>query len=101
MLDGYGFHTITWNWVDQRFSQVMVASPADAEGRGILLKVKRDGSSPNLTGVVAYLLWKHRVTGKRGTVVFDDASASTGVFAVYYPAAMCGGRGLPDHALTG
>lgn len=35
MLDGYGLHQLTWDTCDERFGDVLVASPADAGGRGI------------------------------------------------------------------
>lgn len=34
MLDGYGLHQLTWDTCDERFGDVLVASPADARGRG-------------------------------------------------------------------
>ncbi|MDO4404498.1 MAG: hypothetical protein Q4C09_05615 [Atopobiaceae bacterium] len=37
MLDGYGLHSIVWNRVDERFEEVLVASSADAVGRGMRL----------------------------------------------------------------
>ena len=96
MLEGFGLHALTWNLVDQVVSDVFVASPMDAEGRGIALTVRANGSGVDLTGAVAYLVWQHRVTGKRGTEPFLEADASEGQFYVYYPAAMCEAAGVVD-----
>ena len=66
MLDGYGLHQLTWDTCDERFGDVLVASPADAQGRGISLAVRQNGAAANLTGAEIYLVWRHKVTGERG-----------------------------------
>ena len=93
MLDGYGLHEIVWNMADQVVSGDLVASPCDARGRGIALEVRQDGAAADLTDASVYLVWRHRMTGKRGTEPFEAIDASAGTFEVYYPAAMqeCGG----------
>ena len=88
MLDGYGLHQLTWDTCDERFGDVLVASPADAEGRGISLAVRQNGAAANLTGATMYLVWRHKVTGERGTEPFTAVNAAGGTFSVYYPAAM-------------
>ena len=40
MLDGYGLHTIIWDSADERLGDFLVASPADAMGRGLELHVR-------------------------------------------------------------
>ncbi|ACV22419.1 Uncharacterised protein [Slackia heliotrinireducens] len=40
MLDNYGLHELVWNVADQTISDILVASPMDAEGRGIALSVR-------------------------------------------------------------
>ena len=35
MLDGYGIHTMIWDSADERLGDCLVASPADATGRGL------------------------------------------------------------------
>ncbi len=67
---------------------MLVASPADAGGRGISLSVRQDGTAANLTGATVYFVWKHKVTGERGTEPFTVVDASAGTFEVYYPAVM-------------
>ncbi len=96
MLDGYGLHDIVWNRVDERFEEALVASAADAVGRGISLMVRQGGAAADLTGTVAYLVRRHRVSGKRGTVAFEEVDASVGTFVVYYPDPMCGTSGAVD-----
>ena len=93
MLDGYGLHKLVWDACDERFGDVLVASPADAGGRGISLAVREGGSTADLTGATVYFVWKHKVTGERGTEPFSAVDASAGTFEVYYPAAMQGAEG--------
>ena len=88
MLDGYGLQQLTWDTCDERFGDVLVASPADAQGRGISLAVRQNGAAANLTGAMVYLVWRHKVTGERGTEPFTTVNAAGGTFSVYYPAAM-------------
>ena len=88
MLDGYGLHRLVWDTCDERFGDVLVASPADACGRGISLSVREDGSAADLTGATVYFVWRHKATGERGTEPFAVVDASAGTFEVYYPAAM-------------
>lgn len=88
VLDGYGLHQLIWDDCDERFGDVPVASPADAGGRGISLSVRQNGAAANLTGAAVYFVWKHKVTGERGTEPFSAVDASTGTFEAYYPAAM-------------
>lgn len=96
MLDNYGLHQLTWNLADQVVSDIFVASPMDAEGRGIALSVRQAGAAADLDGATAYLVWTHRQTGKRGTTEFDEVDASVGTFQVFYPAAMCEAAGIVD-----
>lgn len=88
MPDGYGLHQLTWDTCDERFGDLLVASPADACGRGISLAVRQNGSAADLTGATVYFMWKHKVTGEHGTEPFTAVDASVGMFEVYYPAAM-------------
>ena len=57
-----------------------VPSPADAQGRGISLAVRQNGAAADLTGAVVYLVWRHKVTGERGTEPFTAIDASAGTF---------------------
>ena len=95
-LETYGLHELVWNLADQVVSDVLVASPMDAHGRGIALSVRENGAAADLTGVTAYLVWTHRMTGKRGTTEFEAVAASAGAFRVFYPAAMCEATGVVD-----
>ena len=93
MPDTYGLHELVWDACDERFNDILVASPADAQGRGIALTVREDGAAADLTGATVYLVWRHKVTGERGAEPFSAVDASAGTFSVFYPAAMCGTAG--------
>lgn len=88
MLDGYGLHNLVWDACDERFGDVLVASPADAGGRGIALSIRQNGTAANLVGATVYFVWKRKMTGERGTEPFTAIDDSAGALEVYYPAAM-------------
>lgn len=50
--------------------------------------MRENGAAANLTGAKVYFVWKHKVTGERGTEPFTAVDAAAGTFEVYYPAAM-------------
>ena len=93
MLEDYGLHELVWDTCDQVFPGVFVASPADAEGRGISLSVLEGGEVCDLTGARVYLAWRHELTHKRGTCEFSAVDAAAGNFELYYPEAMQGAEG--------
>lgn len=95
-LDTDGLSTLTWGQADEVFGGVLVASPADANGRGILLKVAREGAAVDLTGASVYLVWRHRELRKRGCEPFEAVDAAAGQFMVWYPAAMACAEGTVD-----
>lgn len=95
-LDGYGLHELVWEACDDVFAGALVASPADAEGRGIALTVRRDGQAVDLSGANVYLLWRHRATRERGCEPFEEEDAEGGAFSVFYPAAMTRAEGSVD-----
>lgn len=88
MLDGYGLHTIIWDSADERLGDFLVASPADATGRGLELHVRQGGAAADLTGADVYFLWWHKAIGERGCEPMDEIDESLGQYVVYYPAAM-------------
>ena len=96
MLDGYGIHTLIWDSADERLGDFLVASPADAEGRGLELHVRQGGAAANLTGANVYFLWRHKMTGERGCEPMTAIDASLGQYIVYYPAAMQEAEGAVD-----
>lgn len=65
MLEGYGFHSLVWDAADERFGDVLVASPADASGRGITLAVRQDGAAADLAGATVNFVWGAQVAGER------------------------------------
>ena len=93
MLDTYGLHELAWDACDERFGDILVASPADARGRGIALTIREDGATADLTGATVYFVWRHKATGERGMEPFSAVDASAGTFRVFYPAAMCESAG--------
>ena len=95
-LDTDGLSTLTWSQADEVFGGVLVASPADAQGRGILLKVVRGDAAVDLTGAAVYLVWRHRELRKRGCEAFEAIDAAAGQFMVWYPAAMACAEGTVD-----
>ena len=95
-LDTDGLSALTWSQADEVFGGVLVASPADAQGRGILLKVVRDGAAVDLTGAAVYLVWRHRELRRRGCEAFEAVDAAAGTFMVWYPAAMACAEGTVD-----
>ena len=88
MLEGYGIHTLIWDAADERLGEWLVASPADATGRGIELHVRQGGAAADLTGANVYFIWRHKKTGVRGCEPFEEIDESLGQYMVYYPAAM-------------
>ena len=96
MLEGYGIHTLIWDSADERLGDFLVASPADATGRGLELHVRQGGAAADLTGASVYFLWRHKMAGTRGCEPMTAVDASLGVFKVYYPAAMQGAEGAVD-----
>lgn len=96
MLDGYGIHTMIWDSADERLGDCLVASPADATGRGLELHVRQGGAAANLTGASVYFLWKHKMSGERGCEPMTAVNAAQGIYQVYYPAAMCEEEGMVE-----
>ena len=95
-LDGDGLREVVWDECDAPFAGPFVASPADAEGRGIALSVTRGGEAADLTGASLYLLWRHRELRVRGCEPLEEVDAEAGKFRVYWPAAMACAEGTVD-----
>ena len=91
-----GLSRLVWRECDEVLGGALVASPADAKGRGISLFVERGGAAVDLTGACAYLVWRHRATRVRGCEPFEAVDASKGAFRVFYPAAMAAAEGTVD-----
>lgn len=95
-LDGDGLREVVWDECDAPFAGPFVASPADAEGRGIALSVTRGGEAADLTGASLYLLWRHRELRVRGCEPLEEVDAEAGKFRVYWPVAMACAEGTVD-----
>ena len=76
MLDGYGLHTIIWDSADERLGDFLVASTADATGRGLELHVRQGGRASDLTGAEVHFLWRHKATGRRGCEPMEEIEES-------------------------
>ncbi len=95
-LDEYGLHRILLKDCDDYIGGTLVASPADARGRGILFSMETDGKPVALTDAKVYLAWKHRVSRKRGCEPFTAVATDGLEWCVYYPAAMQETAGVVD-----
>lgn len=96
MLGGYGLHTMIWDSADERLGDFLVASPADANGRGLELHVRQGGAAADLTGAEVYFIWRHKMAGTRGCKPMDEIDATLGQYVVYYPAAMQEAEGVVE-----
>ena len=99
VLGADGLHELAWDTCDALLGDGLVASPADARGRGISLAVTREGAPCDLTGARLYLLWRHREARARGCEEMAAVDAAAGRFRVFYPAAMAGAEGTVDAQL--
>lgn len=97
-LDSDGLAEVTWDACDGPIAGRLAASPQDARGRGMLLRVTRGGEPLDLSGdgTRLYLLWRHRQTHARGCEPMEAADAAAGAFRVFWPAAMCAAEGSAE-----
>lgn len=98
-FDRDGLHPLSWEACDQALGVGLVASPADARGRGIELSVTRGGEPVDFTGAKIYLVWRHRETRRRGCEPFEAVDAAAGRFRLHYPATLAGDEGGVDAQL--
>lgn len=97
-LDADGLAEVAWDACDGPLAGRLTASPQDARGRGMLLRVTRGGEPLDLSGdgVRLYLLWRHRQTHARGCEPMEATDAAAGAFRVFWPAAMCAAEGTAE-----
>jgi hypothetical protein len=97
-LDADGLAEVAWDACDGPLAGRLAASPQDARGRGMLLRVTRGGEPMDLSGddVRLYLLWRHRQTHARGCEPMEAEDAAEGAFRVFWPAAMCAAEGAAE-----
>jgi hypothetical protein len=97
-LDADGLAEVAWDACDGPLAGRLVASPQDARGRGMLLRVTRGGKPLDLSGdgIRLYLLWRHRQTHARGCEPMEATGAAEGAFRVFWPAAMCAAEGTAE-----
>ena len=97
-LDADGLAEVAWDACDGPLAGRLTASPQDARGRGMLLRMTRGGEPLDLSGdgVRLYLLWRHRQTHARGCEPMEATDAAEGTFRVFWPAAMCAAEGTAE-----
>lgn len=97
-LDADGLAEVAWDACDGPLAGRLTASPQDARGRGMLLRVTRGGMPLDLSGdgIRLYLLWRHRQTHARGCEPMEATDAAAGAFRVFWPAAMCAAEGAAE-----
>jgi hypothetical protein len=97
-LDADGLAEVAWDACDGPISGRLAASPQDARGRGLLLRVTRGSEPLDLSGdgIRLYLLWRHRQTHARGCEPMEATDAAAGTFRVFWPAAMCAAEGTTE-----
>lgn len=97
-LDADGLAEVAWDACDGPLAGRLTASPQDARGRGMLLRVTRGGEPLDLSGdgVRLYLLWRHRQTHARGCEPMEAEDAASGAFRVFWPASMCAAEGTAE-----
>lgn len=98
-FDRDGLHPLTWESCDQPLGGELIASPADARGRGIDLRVTREGAPVDFTGAKIYLIWRHREMRVRGCESFESVDATAGHFRLHYPVRLAGDEGNVDAQL--
>lgn len=97
-LDADGLAEVAWDACDGPLAGRLAASPQDARGRGMLLRVTRGSEPLDLSGdgIRLYLLWRHRQTHARGCEPMEAEDAAAGAFHVFWPAAMCAAEGVAE-----
>lgn len=95
-FSGDGLRAVEWDSCDEPIRGCFVASPADAQGRGLLLTVTRGSGAVNLSDARVYLLWRLRELRRRGCTPFEAVDAAAGAFWAFWPAAMAGAEGMVD-----
>lgn len=95
-LEGGGLQDVVWDVENGPIAGSLVASPADARGRGLSLTVKRGDVACDMTGVAVYLLWRHREAREHGCEQFEVVDAAAGVFRLFWPAAIACAEGTAD-----
>lgn len=90
-----GLYPVTWDSCDGCDCSSLFGSPQDAQGRGILLTVTRDGAAVDLSDekYKLYFLWLHKQQHTRGCVAMNAVDASAGKFSVFFPSGMIGFEG--------
>lgn len=92
-LEECGLQRLEWALDDECFGGELLASPADFHGRGIVVDVTERDEPFDLSSHRVYLVWRHRLTRRRGCVEMFDPDGECNRRAVYWPKAMSRAEG--------
>ena len=95
-LEECGLQHLSWELDEECTGCELVASPADCNGRGIIVDVTEDGVPYDLTRHRVYLIWRHRVTRRRGCIEMFTPDAEKSRRVVYWPKAMSRAEGTVE-----
>lgn len=99
ILDTDGLASVAWETAETlQGASALTASPQDAQGRGMLLTITRNGSALDLSAddYHLYLVWRHRQAHTRGCEAFEAVNAASGRFRVFWPASMASDEGSAE-----
>lgn len=95
-LEECGLQRLEWALDDCCCGGELLASPADFRGRGIIIDISEYGKPYDLTPHRVYLVWRHRLTRRRGCVEMFNPDDTMGRKAVYWPKAMARAEGTVE-----
>ena len=95
-LEECGLQRIEWALDDECFGGELLASPADFRGRGIVVDVTECDAPFDLSAHRVYLVWRHRLTRRRGCVEMFKPDDEANRRAVYWPKAMSRAEGTVE-----
>lgn len=95
-LEECGLQRIEWALDDECFGGELLASPADFRGRGIVVDVTECDTPFDLSEHRVYLVWRHRLTRRRGCVEMFKPDDELNRRAVYWPKAMSRSEGTVE-----
>ncbi len=92
-LETVGLQHLDWALDEALFGGDLVASPADFRGRGIIVDITDHGIAFDLTPHRTYLIWRHRLTRRRGCAEMAPADGVASRRTVHWPRAMTRAEG--------
>ena len=95
-LEECGLQRLEWALDDECFGGELLASPADFRGRGVVVDVTERDAPFDLSAHRVYLVWRHRLTRRRGCVEMFMPDDVLNRRAVYWPRAMSRAEGTVE-----